>query len=165
MKFLIIITVLLSSLSALAENGFEEMQQLVSIQQSTYLGQKAAEAGFEFTEIKTPYIKSEYVEFREFLKVNEQKQQELFNQVVDSGELDYTNTDREQLKKEAKKYFGVPFLFEIETTYLVTKNGKFVGYIFSIIEHGQSEIYQDGAWSEVYVDKNFQIVLRDQQAA
>jgi len=173
MKLLTIILTLLFSASVFAGNGNAEMKELASIQRSSSsLSNAAKMAGFNIKKTNKPKIKKEYKAFREFLAKGEEQQRDYFDQVVASGEMDYLigngenqYPSKEELVKNAKKYFDVKYLFELSSFRKVFKDGEHVGYIFEINEYAHGSLIQDGAWTDVLVDTDFNLILVDEQTS
>jgi hypothetical protein len=98
--------------------------------------------------------------FRQYLKNKTALKQLAWKDLVlNSGEYDYLGKEQ---KAEAianpAKYLDVDHILQIQEVYKVYKNGKHIGYFVNLADHVQAAIYQDGAWSNLFLDENLEVL-------
>lgn len=97
---------------------------------------------------------------KSFLRTTTKKKEKAWIEYVfTSGEYDrVTQAERRQIAANPLPALGVKALLEIEEVYAIYKGNKLIGYFVQITDHVQAAIYQDGAWYEIFLDSQLNIV-------
>lgn len=91
--------------------------------------------------------------------------------VYESSEFGFlSKEEKEEAVKNPKSFLEVTDLLEIRHSnyykiYEIYKERGLIGYFLEVTDHIQSAIYQDGAWYELYLDADQNVVRADEESA
>ena len=73
--------------------------------------------------------------------------------VFESDEYEHlTYAERALLAANPKSELSVKYLLEVDEVYAIFHNGKKIGFFIQVQDHVQAAIYQDGAWIDMFLD-------------
>lgn len=81
--------------------------------------------------------------------------------VFTSGEYDdQSAAEKKRIAANPLKFLDVPALLTVdnEELYAIYKGNRLIGYYVQVQDHVQAAIYQDGAWYEIFFDKEINLV-------
>lgn len=86
--------------------------------------------------------------------------------VLTSGEYDHvTLRERQVIAVNPLNALEVKSILETSEIYAIYKGGKLIGYFVEVLDHVQAAIYQDGAWIDVFIDADQNVVRSFDQSA
>jgi hypothetical protein len=86
--------------------------------------------------------------------------------VLTSGEFDHvTLAERKKIAANPLKEMQITSLLEMDEVYAIYKGNKLIGYFLDITDYVQASIYQDGAWIDLFIDANLNVVRSFDQSA
>ena len=160
MKTLTLITVLVLSLPVFANRA--EMQTLIQITNGNIYGGQVP-AGYTST-LQTNFRPTG--KLKAFIaRKTQQKQRAWRNFVLTSGEYQGTAAELERIAANPLSTLEVATLLEVSEVYAIYKDGQHIGYHLEIIDFVQSQIYQDGAWYELFIDEAHNVVKVYEESA
>jgi hypothetical protein len=126
---------------------------------------KSLPAGYKAEEIKEfPFAAN----FETYLaRATAQKRKDWRNHVMTSGE--YDNLSRAELLQTAARpneTLGVTHLLSVSEAYKIyNSKGVLVGYFVEMADHVQATIYQDGAWINMFLDAEQNVIKAFDESA
>ncbi len=94
-------------------------------------------------------------------KLTSEKEKDWLEHVYESGEYDhYSKEEKRAIARDPNSYFKTKYLLELEfdMIYGIYKGTKLIGYFVYVNDYVQAEIYQDGAWYEMFLDIDQNVV-------
>ncbi len=86
--------------------------------------------------------------------------------VMTSGEYAHVSRrERQRIALNPLKELEAAALLEISEAYAIYKGNRLIGYFVEILDHVQAAIYQDGAWYNVFIEADQQLVEAIEQSA
>jgi|GEM_PF-4927200 len=86
--------------------------------------------------------------------------------VLTSGEYDHvTLRERQAIAVSPLKTLEVKALLETSEIFAIYKGAKLIGYFVEVLDHVQAAIYQDGAWIDLFIDAEQNVVRSFDQSA
>ena len=161
MKTILILALMFSSMSVFA--GGQEMKELVDITDGS-LSVGHMPEGYTAIQVNKVPVKGK---FRDFLKkTNRQKIRDWKDYVYNSGEYERaTPAEKSEIAANPRAELGVSLLLEISEVYAIYKGKIFIGYSVEVLDHVQAAIYQDGAWYEILLDEELNIIQLSEESA
>lgn len=161
MKSIILFFLVLASVSAFA--GDSEMRQLIQATHGNmYAG--SVPAGYRSVKLETIKIQGGLESF--FFKTTKQKLKDWKEFVHTSGEYNHVSAaERRQIAADPLTTLETNALLEIEEVYAIYKGNKLIGYFVQVADYVQAAIYQDGAWYDLFLDAEMNVVEAIAQSA
>ncbi|MCO4794240.1 MAG: hypothetical protein KC493_11030 [Bacteriovoracaceae bacterium] len=121
-------------------------------------------AGYSAKNIETPELKAN---FKAYLKgVASGKLNDWEELVYESGEYDnLSRSEKEKVAKNPWKEMGVKYLLEVTEVHQILRKGRVIGYYVEVSDHVQAAIYQDGAWIEMLLDLDMNVLKATDESA
>lgn len=161
MKSFALFILFLVSLPVFATNG--EMRRLVEITNGNmYAGH--VPTGYRSVKLETLAMKGGLKAF--FEKTTKEKMKSWKEFVHTSGEYEHVSAaERREIASKPLETLEVNALLEIEEVYAIYKGNKLIGYFVQVTDHVQGAIYQDGAWYDLFIDAELNVVEAVEQSA
>ena len=99
------------------------------------------------------------------MKKKEKESEKILKRYVLENLKYYTKEELKELVEDPAGFLRVPYLFEIQTTYKIFKNGEHIGYAFECGDHVDSELIQDSSWVILYTDLEMNVVTEKEGTA
>lgn len=140
-----------------------EMQTLIALTEGNIYG---GEVPVGYTSKKVEKLEAQG-ELKTFIYKTLAKKRKVWRTyVLTSGEYDHISlAERKKIAERPHAELKVPLLLEIEEVYAIYKDGRRIGYTFELVDHVQSAIYQDGAWFDIFIDSDFNVVETYERSA
>ena len=99
--------------------------------------------------------------FKKYLALKTREKKALWkNYVMESEEYDgVSRAERRRIAREPNKELQTKHLLLMGDAFKIYKRGKFIGYHVQLDDFVQAAIYQDGAWYELFLNKNQNFLL------
>lgn len=86
--------------------------------------------------------------------------------VIESGEYDHLSKEElERAMNNIEEFMGVEHLLVVEDIYALYRGTKFIGYYIQVNDYVQADIYQDGAWYELFLDTKQKVIREVEESA
>jgi hypothetical protein len=78
---------------------------------------------------------------------------------------DLSAAQRANIAADPYSRLGTDELLKIEEVFAVYKENKVIGYFLELNDYVQAQIYEDGAWIEMFIDADFNVLTTEEHSS